>query len=211
MHKKTKVFVDLDDTLLNTAQIKRDMFSKIAQMGVPLAEVEDNYRQAREQFGGDYLKPFAESFQEFGIDAGILYSGLRQMVMENSESYLIEDRLLWLDQFQNDKYELYLLTYGNPDIQEVKVQGLHLENLFEGGVVYVKGSKIDEIKKLISSEEKFILIDDKREILDEVINEFPEQAKVFQAKKNIDEEGHEEYDDPEGYYSPLDMREGGRY
>ncbi len=209
---KTKVFVDLDDTLLDSAGIKKEMFEKITQLGVPEAEVRENYRAAREAFGGDYLKPFAESFQEFGIDGQILYPGLRQLVMQTSEKYLIEDRLLWLDRFPPDQYELYLLTYGNRDVQESKVQSLHLENLFEGRVIYVSGDKSEVIKQLLRPGEKFMIVDDKQKVLDEVIEKFPEQVEAFRAENKVDQGGSVEYDDPEGYYSPLDLhREGGKY
>ncbi len=209
---KTKVFIDLDDTLIDTAQIKHDIFGKIALMGVPMAEIASSYSEARKQFGADYLKPFAESFQEFGIDGEILYNGLQQMILQHMDKYLLEDRLVWLDRFQSDQYEMYLLTHGNPDIQERKVQGLHLENLFEDRVIYVQDNKADYIKKLLGPGEKFILVDDKKEVLDEIINEYPEQAEVWEATKSVDDQGEITYNDPEGYYSPLDIaREGKNY
>jgi hypothetical protein len=209
---KIKVFVDLDDTLIDTARIKQDIFGKIALMGVPMAEIESNYRDARKEYGADYLKPFSESFQEFGIDREILYNGLQQMILQHMEEYLLEDRLLWLERFPSDRYEMYLLTYGNPDVQERKVQGLHLENLFEDRVIYASGDKVKEIQKLIAPGEKFVVIDDKREILDGIISEYPEQAEAWEATKSVDEQGQIKYNDPEGYYSPLDIsREGKSY
>ncbi|MCX6809825.1 MAG: hypothetical protein NTZ65_03715 [Candidatus Berkelbacteria bacterium] len=198
---KIKVFVDLDDTLLDTAAMKRDIFQKVVDMGVSEDVVRAKYEDARKEHGGDYLKPFAESFAIYGVDSEHLYLDLQQIATESGE-YLLENRLLWLDQFQDSKHELILLTYGNPDVQERKVQGSHLENIFEGKVVYVKGDKVAEIRNMIEPGEKFIFVDDKREIIDSIIKEYPEQVEVWQAG--------EKEKDPEAYYSPLDLEREGR-
>jgi len=192
---KIKVFVDLDDTLIDTAEIKRGMFGAVANLGVMAEEVESRYRKLRDT-------------QPFTIDGFVaVLSDLKDQgaVREALEDYfanlspaMIEGRMEWLDaQYPPDRFERILYTYGNPEFQETKVKGLGLEGKFDR-ILYIEGDKAEALSEYVGEDEIFIFIDDKENVLEQVGEHFP-HAEIYHVK--------EHNEDPE-IYVPVPAEPG---
>lgn len=195
---KKKIFVDLDDTLIDTASIKDSMFEAVVAQNVPREEVEKKYREIRES-GGFSLSEFCQSFAEYDVDPGELERSLNA-IFDKSEDLLLEDRLEWLgNRFPEEEYEWILLTLGDESIQERKIFALKLQSIFHR-IVVVTGSKAEALKNLVEPDESFIIVDDRGNVLEEVRREFP-NAEAYQAQ--------ETGSDPQLYISEEEMgREG---
>lgn len=176
---KVKVFVDLDDTLIDTSRIKKEMFDIVVRAGVDPAEVEDRYRQMKES-GPFTVSGFAQMFVDL-TDVGELERSI-DGYFSNLGDILIQDRVDWLDNnYPASQYERVLYTFGNPDFQRKKVEGLGISDKFDE-IVYVEGDKVKSLQNYISEGERFIVIDDKQEVLAGVRETYP-QAETFLARK----------------------------
>lgn len=196
---KVKLFVDLDDTLIDTASLKEEMFGVVVDHRVPREEVEGVYRDIREK-GGFSLKNFCNAFASYGLDPAALQNSLNA-VFDRADDHLLEDRLAWLgERFPEEKYEWILLTIGDSDIQERKISALKLRSIFDR-VIIVPENKLSTLRGLVEPEESFIIVDDRGKILDEIDREFP-NAEAYQARVKGE--------DPELYISEDDMHREGR-
>ena len=129
---KTKVFIDLDDTLIQTSQLKREMIEIISSMGVPEEEVAKRYEASKDDSGIPVIDKLAESFSDYNVDAGELRGRLETMYSTIGDEHLLMDRLAYIEgKFPREDHNYILITKGEADIQRRKIRGFNLGALFD--------------------------------------------------------------------------------
>jgi len=180
---KTKVFIDLDDTLLNTLALKRAIAELCASFGFDHSEIISAYNLAREDYTVEqHLKILSEttgkSYDESRARSliGSLKSKLKDFLFAETE--------IFLSSLDRQQFEYYLFTFGNPDFQSWKIEGSGLSSYFdeEHTLKISHEGKAHELHDIVGDSENFLMIDDKLTELntaEEIFGDRVETISVF--------------------------------
>lgn len=161
------IFIDLDCTLLDT----RDFQKELAVMFKKFGNI-DYEKAYRNSFECDGLYHFYSLEKHL---SHISNKNLRKKVREAVEivflkiqEFLFPDVVIFLKKFEKDK--LCLLTRGNPEFQQRKIDNLNprISQLISRKY-YVRGPKKDHLPDILigdESDQVFIIDDDKTTLLD---------------------------------------------
>lgn len=194
---KTKVFVDLDDTLIKTSQLKREMIEIISSMGVPEGEVVKRYEASKNDSGIPIIDKLAKSFSDYNVDAEELRGMLETMYSIIPEENLLTQRLAYLEgKYPRETHEYILITKGEPEIQLRKIRGFNLSALFDR-IMVVSTVKAEALRGVVQPDEHFILVDDKGSEL-KAVRESNFNAELISSESIDDEIEREEKESWEG-------------
>lgn len=183
---KTKIFIDLDSTLFNTTEVKKQMFVTLETRGFLMEQILETYSQGYNESGftiNDFLSRL-NKIKSFDI------SSTKQKILAiHKKVGLYSDSLDFLKNIDRSKYEVNLLTFGNPSHQKYKVKISALEQYFDN-LYYTEVYKTEYLSKFIDAYEHFILIDDMPEVVLDIAKNFP-KAKVYciirgESKENFE-------------------------
>lgn len=164
---KVRLIVDLDNTLLFTRNLVKAAVSEIAPWGATfedyLSADASNRLEAKNQHYSLYrhLKKLAQKngVVDFNEIKRMEYEFL-DFIANNSSRFLFKDAIYFLESFYRIT-DIVLLTYGLPEFQKYKLQGLE-----DGGMgIYFK-------KMIVTTRSKIEVIDSFCREQDECINFF---------------------------------------
>lgn len=164
-----KIFVDFDDTLMHTSQMKEDVFS--AHQITPTEELRDHYRAFRQDY------PFSiENFSSYLCDKGCDGKRLKDLFFQHAKQahrYVFDDAASFLRSLQEAGHELVLLSFDTEPgpWQTPKIISSGLADHFNR-VQITGGKKTDCIREL-QLNEPFVFIDDKPEEVEAMRAAFP--------------------------------------
>jgi FMN phosphatase YigB (HAD superfamily) len=171
---KTKVFIDLDDTLFDTKSLKAEnfrLFNDLPGNSGKLSRIEfDNLVTAGYKSRPDGV--FTPSAMiKLLCDKGYNTDGLaekREQMMRGAKRFFKPEIYDWIvANFPKEKYKYIIYSYGDPDFQHQKFKACDIESDFDQ-VIYLQGDKADALQQYLSQDEEFVLIDDKKIILEKV-------------------------------------------
>ncbi len=169
MEGKTKVFIDFDDTLFDRERFIQEYFERISEItGAPFDSVDEAYHADGVYVKGyegpeKHLEKLTETYS-FDLDAVL---SKVQKFLSDTSSYIFPEAQNFLSRLSN-KYTLILITVGNPTFQGQKINGSGIVPFFESiKLVPADSYKAEFINKMVDQKEKFYLIDDKDEELDD--------------------------------------------
>ncbi len=177
--QKTKVFIDLDDTLFDTKSLK-------AQNYLLFNEIPGNTGLlSREEFGellnselgshkGTVFTPAAmiELLQRKGYNTEGLAKRRKEM-MKSANKYFKPEIYQWIvKNFPREKYEYIIYSYGDPNFQHEKLTACGIEKDFDK-ILYISTDKVETLQKYISQNESFVLFEDKLKIVEGVHQRHP--------------------------------------
>jgi len=195
MHKK-KLFVDLDDTLINTSWLKEELIKVVSDLGVERETVLQRYNQSKDENGIPDLNVFASSF----VDQNLLGEDIRfridTLYSSMDENKFYSERMLWIEEkYPRDKHEYILLTKGNENDQNRKMRNFNLRALFDR-VYVVKTNKAEAIKGLVQPGERFAIIDDKVTELSEIQQEYPQSEVLISPSEGNPQPFYNQQEEP---------------
>jgi hypothetical protein len=174
-----KIFIDFDDTLFCTKDFKKDLIGLFFRQGITKKAFDASYQIVI----GDATsckvcynpkKQIALLQKNYSFDGKKLEKELA-LFLKDLRRYVFTDSLAFLGNFK--KKELFLVTYGNIEMQTAKLHGAGLEKYFSKLIIAEK-SKATGISKFIrqkkASTEKMYFLDDRTEYIFEVKKKFPE-------------------------------------
>lgn len=177
-----KVFVDLDDTLIDTSWLKEEMIGIITGMGVPREVALDRYQKSKDKNGIPIMSDLARSFSDYNVDPEILSNKLESMYSSITEERLLLDRLAYLEsKYPRGEFEYILITKGEENTQHRKINAFRLYSAFDK-VLVVSKPKAEAIRELIEPGEFFVLLDDK-ESEREMAAEISDKAVVLDPEE----------------------------
>ncbi len=192
---KTKVFIDLDDTLIKTSQLKSQMIEIISAMGIPEDDIKRKYEESKDENGIPIIDKLVESFSDYNVDAEKLRGRLETMYSIIPEENLLTQRLAFLEgKYPRETHEYILITKGEPEIQLRKIRGFNLSALFDRTMI-VSTAKAEALGDVVRPDEHFVFVDDKDRELEAVRKNYP-NAKLLSPFK-IDEEIQKEQQEEE--------------
>lgn len=178
-----KLFIDFDGVLFNAKKFKKDLLAEIAKSGFSGDEVNNSY--IAECLDGNYLpKDQLKRLLKIRKFNMSLAEARIENILKQSERYLFTDVVESLKAIKKLSYDTSLTTLGHPDFQPQKVQITKIDKLFRH-VHYTSEPKVDYLLDLLDKKEKFIIIDDRGDTLEEITQKFP-QALAIEMRREQD-------------------------
>lgn len=181
---KTKLFVDFDGTMFDTTSFKEAMFQVFLKADFSKSELLTAYQAEclNYQFSIDGLTDRLKKIHDFNLS-------LTQVRIEKLYSevprFIYDDVEQFLQSIDKSKYELILLTLGDPHFQRIKVENSKLEKYFDK-VYYTEIQKWDYLDSIVKKDERFILIDDRSDTIHQISVKFPKALALEMDRKNED-------------------------
>ncbi|MCX6761496.1 MAG: hypothetical protein NTY33_01435 [Candidatus Moranbacteria bacterium] len=162
-----KIFIDFDDVIFNTGKFKEDFLNKVfIRNGATKADFTKTYYHFFKKNGqvDRYYDP-KKQLKALGKKDYIRGDKLEKdfhIFMKNLKKYVFGDVAYFLKKIS--KRDLFLISYGDPLFQKMKIEGTHTSKLF-GEVILGKFRKMDLISNVVekhklSQNDKIIVIDD---------------------------------------------------
>lgn len=125
--------IDFDDTLFDTHRFKLERFLSVRNLGIDEAVWAETYKQARNDHSGLFTYSDRRHAQFLGVrsfDEELVFKKLSE-VSNRCEEFLFSDAIEFLDFLKTTKQRLILLSLGDPNFQEFKVNGAKIHNFFD--------------------------------------------------------------------------------
>ena len=155
-------YLDVDNTLYETASLTTSMINAISQVvsestGLDIKEIEEYVRNNFVSTTDNIFTHAEKVAKRYGIDAKNLKEAVKD-VIDNGEEFVFEDAKRFLERLKTSGHKAFVLTYvskGNQSYQLRKVMGSGLNDYFDGIILtaelkytldldYSKGVFIDD-------------------------------------------------------------------
>jgi len=183
--------LDFDDTLFDTAKFDAQRAKAVQDIGVTeeLFYKTKEIAETNEQGLGNYSDiRHAEVLSDFGYSKDIVFYLLRD-VTKKLPSFLLSNTLDFLRLIRHFGKSMILLTWGNPQFQELKVRGSGIAHFFDA-MYFVNDSKSYMVKKIVDDRDPQTVwfINDKVKETLEVIRKVPVNIILRKSPRISEEE-----------------------
>ncbi len=182
--------IDFDDTLFDTQQFKINMNSALAACGVNADDVDWSYKSARNlpdgQFAYSHVRR-AEFLATRGYDAGAIVNALENITsVESLRVLLLPGVREFLETIKALGQPMILLSLGDPNFQELKVQGTEIAKYFDR-LFMVPEKKEEVIAELLThhSPAEYWLVNDKVDETHTIVKAFPDIRVALKRSSRI--------------------------
>jgi hypothetical protein len=162
-----KIFIDFDDVIFNTGKFKEDFLNEVfIKNGATQADFTETYYHffKKDKQVNKYYDP-KKQIEALGKKEHINGKKLEKdfyIFMKDLKKYVFGDVAYFFEKIS--KRDLFLISYGDPLFQKMKIEGTHTAAFF-GKIILGKFRKMDLISKAVeehklSQNEKVIVIDD---------------------------------------------------
>ena len=170
-------FVDLDDTLYDTRQLKEDIYAVFKPLGIGHEDFIRAYRRAAElpQFGYFHYTFEKQIEAVRGVGVEVPDDTLEKLNKLLGHNYVVPGAVQFLTYLKTICAEVILLTAGTYDFQAKKIEAIQLAPMFDG-IKQIEGGKDLVLAPLVSAGKSILFINDN---LDEnllIKNKFPDVA-----------------------------------
>ncbi len=176
------LLVDLDDTLIDTSFFKKELFNNIAlNLNVSVEAINDIYNNLK---ATHTMHNWKNNFQAQLSSLSKNDVNIDAHLQESIKKIPINKKVIeYVNKFDGRKI---LFSYGDPEVQKMKIDGLGLSELFSDHII-TPNNKISSLKQMISGNSIFYkndyyydvtLIDNEESMLTVVKAQFP-WIKVF--------------------------------
>lgn len=178
-----KIVLDFDHTLFDTEKFKQALQDRMAMFGVTVDQFNYNYRIVKEQAGYyNYREHLRLLSQAEELDENDLLLSFTEIINTASE-YLFSDTLNFLDKLKAiTGSELYLLTFGQDEFQQAKVEASGLKKYFKEIVDTVESKLLyfDQKAELHDA----IFIDNRGKTIDQIKSKYPKVTAIWINRVN---------------------------
>jgi FMN phosphatase YigB (HAD superfamily) len=186
MKNSAKIFIDFDDTLFNTAALKKSLVEIFKANGVSKSDFFSSYTDYPTVMRGslkkyDPYKQIEVLHKKLGIKKTKIKSDLEKMV-RSSRKFVFRDAHPFLKNFERE--DLFLVSFAKTDFQCRKIENSGLREEFSKVIVSDK-PKAEIIGKIVGNKKtKIIFIDDRIDQIDAVKKKFSGSATFLMARRN---------------------------
>lgn len=173
---KTKLFIDFDGTMFDTAKFKNVMFNVFLKLGFNQTDIQNTYMAECMDYKYHIDRNLDRLMKIKQVDEKEAKEKIGAMFHKVLE-YLFDDTIEVLRQIDKDKYELNMLTLGDEDFQSKKVKAARIAKYFDN-IYYTEVQKWDYLKDLVEENEYFILVDDRGDTVENVKKNFPKSLPI---------------------------------
>jgi FMN phosphatase YigB (HAD superfamily) len=184
---KTKLFIDLDGTILDSLKIKDEIFRILREAGFTDREIEQAYVLAC----SDYQYTLEKHIDNLGKLKKFDKAKIRQELetfFDKCPDLIFEDALKFLKKVDHTKYEVILVSLGDVTYQRKKYESSQIEQYFDS-VYFTQEQKWEWLRSKVSLNDNFIIVDDRGDTIFEI-------KKVFKNAIAIEINRKKEQFDP---------------
>lgn len=178
--------IDFDATLFDTYRFAQDRMAALKKIGISKELYQSTYLLARNHKDGfvaysDYRH--AQFLAQNGFDEDLVFKALAAVTAQ-APQYLFSDTINFLENLKQQGEELILLSLGDPEFQEIKINGSGIHNYFNR-VFMVDRTKIKVLEELLPniSASNIWFINDKVGETLELVKEFKQLKAVLKISQ----------------------------
>jgi len=175
--KKTKIFIDFDGTLHDTAKLKEATFSAFEKFGfsrdIILAAYVAECADAKFTSAG-----FVERICAKRNDLIDRFEIIYDKIVSDSDDRVYPDVIPFLINLDRTKYEINLITLGDLSFQEKKVMASGIDKHFDNTYYTSDTPKWQYLTDLVLSEERFLFVDDRSDTVAEIAKHYPKAVAL---------------------------------
>lgn len=179
---KTKIFIDFDGTLFDTGKYRAFISSTFKKFGFDQAEIDQTYRQECEDYRYDPYGQAERICRNSNCDLSELKHELSQLGW-NAKECLYDDSEEFLLALDRNLYEINMLTLGDMYFQKDKVDHSGIGHFFDH-IYYCEVQKWEYLDKLVQKNEKFIVIDDRPDALENISRLYPNSICIKMTRSD---------------------------
>ena len=186
MKNSAKIFIDFDDTLFNTAALKKSLVKIFKANGVSRSDFFSSYTDYPTVIRGSLKKydPYQQIEvlnKRLGIDKIKIKKDLERLV-RSSREFVFRDVRPFLKNFE--RKDLFLVSFAKTYFQCRKIENSGLGGEFSKVVVSDK-PKAEIIGKIVGNKKtKIIFIDDRIDQIDAVKKKFPSGITFLMVRRS---------------------------
>jgi FMN phosphatase YigB (HAD superfamily) len=178
-----KIVLDFDHTLFDTEKFKQALQDRMAMFGVTVDQFNYNYRIVKEQSGYyNYREHLRLLSQADELDENDLLLSFNEIISSANE-FLFPDTLEFLEALKlMSDAELYLLTFGQDEFQQAKVEASGIKDFFRevADTIESKLLYFDQNKDLQNA----VFIDNRGKTIDQIKSKYPKITAVWIKREN---------------------------
>jgi len=177
------IILDFDHTLFNAEEFKQALRDRLALFEISSGQFDDSYRAITEKVGyynyQEHLKTLA---QENNLDENDLLLSFQEII-DFTKEFLYPSTTVFLKNLKKfPANTLYLLTFGQNDFQQAKINASGIKEYFDE-VYDIQKSKVEFFKAnkdFISC----ILVDDRGKEIDQIKKKYPKVKAIWLKRKD---------------------------
>lgn len=157
---KTKVIFDFDHTLFSTKKFYQTLKKEFRKIGISEELFQKTLQEAKGQKGlyspALQFKLIIKQKPEINLDE------IRQefqKIFNNLNQFLYNDTLSFL-KWARARYNLHILSYGEPKLQETKIRKSKIGKFFKKILITKDTDKISALKKILTADERAVFVED---------------------------------------------------
>ena len=182
--------IDFDDTLFDTYRFKRARVEALDKLGVSEELYWQTYREARNDAGGNFCYSdarHAEMLEKAGFGRVEVLNALQSITLRIKD-FLFNEVDNFLKSLRALGQPMVLLSFGEPNFQELKVKGTGVDIYFDR-MFMVQDTKEHVIGELLSNvyDDQFWFINDKVDETLELYRKFPNLQIIFKQADEFTE------------------------
>jgi len=180
-----KLFVDFDGVLFNSQKFRRDLVSQMKKSGFSRQEVYDTYNV--ECLDGNYCPAdhLARLAKIRKFNLRLAQARIENLIV-SAKKYLfsdVEDSLKIISKMPD--YRLELISLGHPKFQPKKIKKTGIDKYFQK-LHFTAIPKVEYLQSVAKKNEKFMIVDDRGDTLEEISKNFPKVVAIeMRRKENI--------------------------
>lgn len=181
---KEKIFIDLDGTVIDTAKFRDQIFAVFLRQGFTLETLVAAYRTECLNYNFSLKKYTDILYRKKKFNISLLNARI-DFLFQSIPKLIFPDVLDFIYKVDKSKFELILLTLGNPEFQKLKFENSGLTRYFDK-VYYCEEQKWIFLDSIVGKNERFILLDDRGDTVDLVRKRFPGALAIEVDRKSKD-------------------------
>jgi FMN phosphatase YigB (HAD superfamily) len=168
---KVPLLIDFDGTLFNTSALKKEIFLLLSRAGFDQKQIIFAYKKACEKKLFSYRSLLKHLPQNKTLNTSKIINLLKK-IHYNNKNKLYSDTIIFLKNIDRKKYQIILLTLGNPEFQKFKVKNTKIAKYFDA-LLFTKIEKWEYLPKYLSKKQNFVMIDDREDTIAKIGEKFP--------------------------------------
>ena len=178
-----KIYFDFDRTLFNTKVFLEDLYKILEEYGVPI-NIFDEMRLKDKEKWFNCFRILEKIRKEYSFSTG-LYNDLEHF-LECDSIYLFDDCIDLLKYLKKQHYELILLSRGDHDFQQAKIDNSKIDDYFDDIIITNKH------KGELDIDYNAIFIDDNKEEIESILKNNPKMI-IYINRYNKDDKLDKKY------------------
>lgn len=175
-------FIDFDRVLFDTDSMKERLCNCLRDAGFSDEAVQASYAAVA---GGSRYVPNSQlaAILQREPQVQVNADDLLAKMYAEVHDLRYEETIPFLEKIDREKYEVVLLTLGDPGFQKTKIDSAQLESYFDA-VHICTVDKADFLPSLILPNTPFLFLDDRLDTIQAIHDRYPASFPIFKDYKN---------------------------